>query len=64
MIEGRSRALIEGLKAEQVHPVIVTGDHHAPAQLVADALGIDEVYADQLPEDKAAVIKRLLTYFL
>ena len=40
--------------------VLLTGDHAAAAEAVARELGVDEVYADLLPEDKVAVVERLL----
>lgn len=39
-------------------PVLVTGDNEAAARHVADALGIDEVHAQVLPEDKMRLVER------
>ncbi len=39
--------------------MIVTGDNRTTAEAVARRLHIDEVQADVLPEQKAAVVKRL-----
>ena len=41
--------------------VILTGDARPAAQSVAAAVGIDTVYAELLPQDKAAHLERLLT---
>ncbi len=38
---------------------MLTGDNRGAAQAVAEALGIDEVRAEVLPGDKAAVVKEL-----
>lgn len=38
---------------------MVTGDHYEVAQRIADELELSQVHADQLPEDKLKVIKRL-----
>jgi Cu+-exporting ATPase len=42
-----------------MHIVMLTGDNQATARAVADQLGIDEVVAEVLPQDKGAVIERL-----
>ena len=41
--------------------VMLTGDARPAAQSVAAAVGIDTVYAELLPQDKAAHLERLLT---
>lgn len=47
-----SRDAIRKLKALQVEPVLLTGDHETAAQNIASRLCIQEVHADCLPEDK------------
>jgi Cu+-exporting ATPase len=42
-----------------LHPILLTGDNERAAQAVAGAVGIDEVIAGVLPEDKVEVIRRL-----
>ena len=39
--------------------VMLTGDNEATAQTVAQAIGVDTIYANLLPEDKVSVIQRL-----
>jgi Cu+-exporting ATPase len=50
---------IEILHAEGVKLVMLTGDSRATAESVARRLGIDQVEAEVLPDQKVAVIKRL-----
>ena len=50
---------VEALKAEGVRLVMMTGDNRTTALAVARKLGIDEVEADVLPQDKAAVVEKL-----
>ena len=54
-----SVAMIEQLKAIGVRPVLLTGDHEAAANAIASQLGIDEVRASCMPEDKLAAIDAL-----
>lgn len=42
-----------------VQPIVATGDHAAPADTVAKALGIKEVHASMLPENKLALVEKL-----
>jgi P-type Cu+ transporter len=50
---------IRALKAEGLRVVMLTGDRKAAAQRVAAELGIDEVHAEVLPQEKGEVIKKL-----
>jgi Cu+-exporting ATPase len=50
---------IAALKREGIRTVMLTGDSRTTADAVARKLGIDEVIAEVLPEQKSEVIKRL-----
>lgn len=50
---------IRALKAEGVNVVMMTGDNRLTADAVARRLGIDNVEAEVLPQDKAAVVTKL-----
>jgi len=54
-----SAAAIGALKELELRPVLLTGDNEATARAVAAELGIEEVIAEVLPADKAAVVERL-----
>ncbi len=43
---------VKALKEMGLSTAILTGDSQAPAQMLADATGIDEVHAKLLPDDK------------
>ncbi len=47
------------LHAEGIRVVMLTGDNHKTAEAVATKLKIDDVQAEVLPEQKAAVVKQL-----
>ncbi|QTN18168.1 heavy metal translocating P-type ATPase [Brevundimonas sp. AJA228-03] len=50
---------ILALKAAGLRLVMMTGDNRTTAEAVARRLGIDEVQAEVLPQDKAAVVQQL-----
>jgi Cu+-exporting ATPase len=58
-IKRSTRDAIDILHAEGVRIVMLTGDSRTTAEAVARRLGIDQVEAEVLPEQKAEVIKRL-----
>ncbi|HKH96977.1 MAG TPA: heavy metal translocating P-type ATPase [Beijerinckiaceae bacterium] len=72
-IDGRAAAIIAiadpvkpstpealaGLKAQGVRIVMLTGDNWTTAKAVAARLGIDDVEAEVLPDQKSAVVQRL-----
>ena len=58
-IKASTPPTLAALKAEGLHIVMLTGDHHATAQAVARRLGIDDVEAEVLPQDKGAAVRRL-----
>ncbi|VVE90224.1 heavy metal translocating P-type ATPase [Pandoraea bronchicola] len=58
-LKATARPAIDRLHALGVRCVMVTGDNAGSAKAVADALGLDEVHADVLPERKAEVIAQL-----
>ncbi len=58
-IKATTPAAIARLRAEGVRVVMLTGDNATTARAVAEKLGIDEVIADVLPDQKSAVVERL-----
>lgn len=50
---------IRALQADGIRIVMATGDSAVTAHAVAKVLGIDDVAADQLPEDKKSLVERL-----
>jgi P-type Cu2+ transporter len=59
VIRPESREAIQSLHAERIEVVMLTGDSRAVAEAVAADLGIDQVFAEVLPEQKAGKIKEL-----
>jgi Cu+-exporting ATPase len=47
------------LRAQGIATVLVTGDNRGNAQAVAAQIGIDDVHADVLPDEKAGIVERM-----
>ena len=62
-IRPSAEAAIAALRRQGVHTVMLTGDNAAAAGVIGDAIGIDRVIANLLPEDKTAAIARLRAEF-
>ena len=58
-VKETSITAVEELKKQGIHTVLLTGDHQAAANHIAQTVGIDEVIAEVLPEEKAGVIQKL-----
>jgi Cu+-exporting ATPase len=58
-IKDSTPAAIEALHTLRIHVVMMTGDNKTTAEAVARKLGIEEVHADVLPEQKASVVEQL-----
>jgi Cu+-exporting ATPase len=50
---------LAALKDLDVKVIMLTGDDAATAKAVGSELGVDQVFADVLPQDKAAIVKKL-----
>lgn len=57
-IKPSAEKLIKDLKNQNIIPVMLTGDNQQSATIVADHLGINEVHAQLLPEDKEQIIRK------
>ncbi|MFD8601175.1 heavy metal translocating P-type ATPase [Streptomyces globisporus] len=58
-VKDTSAEAVRRLRALGLTPILLTGDNQAVAESVAAEVGIDEVYAEVMPQDKVDVVKRL-----
>jgi Cu+-exporting ATPase len=58
-VKPTSAEAVAALKELGLRPVLLTGDNELTARAVAREVGIDEVIAEVMPSEKAAVVKRL-----
>lgn len=59
VIRDESRQAVEQLHQAGKQVAMLTGDSHGVAAWVAEELGIDQYFAEVLPENKAAIVKQL-----
>ena len=59
VVRPESREAVQALHDQQIEVVMLTGDSRAVAQAVGEDLGIDQVFAEVMPEQKAGKIKEL-----
>ena len=57
-VRPQARQVVEALRRDGIETVLLTGDHAQTAEYVARQVGVDTVYAELLPERKAAQVER------
>jgi P-type Cu+ transporter len=59
-IRDESRKAVADLRNMRIKTIMLTGDNKVAAQIVANEVGIDEVYAELFPEGKVAFVEKLV----
>ena len=58
-VRPESNKVLKALRQLGVRTLMISGDNKRTARKIADELGIDEVYGEALPQDKARIIREL-----
>ncbi|CAN5751790.1 heavy metal translocating P-type ATPase [soil metagenome] len=59
IVRPEAKQAIAALKALDIRCLMLTGDNKATAKWVSDQIGLDEYFAEVLPQDKAAKVKEV-----
>ncbi len=59
IVRPEAKEAIAALKALNIRCMMLTGDNKATAKWVSDQVGLDETFAEVLPQDKAAKVKEI-----
>jgi Cu2+-exporting ATPase len=59
LVRPEAKQAIAALKALNIRCIMLTGDNKATAKWVSDQVGLDEYFAEVLPQDKAAKVKEV-----
>lgn len=59
IIRPESKLAVDRLKAMGIRPMMLTGDNPQVAKWVAEEIGLEEYFAEVLPQDKSAKIKEI-----
>jgi Cu2+-exporting ATPase len=59
VVRPEAKQAIDALKALDIRCMMLTGDNNATAKWVSDQVGLDEYFAEVLPQDKAAKVKEV-----
>lgn len=60
-VKPTSREAVNRLRGMGLHPIMLTGDNEPAARFIAAQVGVDDVIAGVLPEQKVEAIRRLRT---
>ncbi|MGB0384415.1 MAG: heavy metal translocating P-type ATPase [Ardenticatenaceae bacterium] len=58
-IRPEAKGIISALKRRKMSMVIISGDHEKPTKKLAHELGIEQYFAETLPQNKAKIVEQL-----
>ncbi len=59
IIRDESKEAVNKLKKMNIRPMMLTGDNKQVARWVAEEVGIEEYFAEVLPQDKSSMVKKI-----
>ena len=59
-VREEAKNAIQDLKKMGIRTIMLTGDHKTVAQKVAEEVGIDEVHAELLPQEKVSFVEKIV----
>ena len=58
-LRSEAKEVINYLHSKNIQTILLSGDSNARTQKIADALGIDKIYAEKTPEEKLKIVEEL-----
>ncbi|MBA1393501.1 HAD family hydrolase, partial [Lactobacillus sp. XV13L] len=58
-VKSSAAALVKQIKQRNITPVMLTGDNKSVAHRIAEEVGITDVYAELMPQDKEKIVAKL-----
>ncbi|MEM7535184.1 MAG: heavy metal translocating P-type ATPase [Chloroflexota bacterium] len=58
-IRPEAKHIVEQLRQRHMSLVIISGDHEKPTRQLAHSVGIEQYFAETLPQNKASIVKQL-----
>jgi len=62
-VRDESKSIVADLHKMGIASVMLTGDNHTVAHAIGAQVGVDDVYAELLPEDKVSAVEKLQTQY-
>ena len=59
IIRSETKMVVADLKKKNIHSVLLTGDNKKTADAIAKEAGIEQIFSEVMPSDKAEIVKKL-----
>ncbi|MCR5184205.1 MAG: cation-translocating P-type ATPase [Opitutales bacterium] len=58
-VRGNAKNVVEDLKKSGITTTLITGDNKEAASSVAESVGVENIFAEQMPADKAKIVRQI-----